>query len=148
MRQANDYLTACGWCWIGVDAPVIDGQISVAEKQTKKVRPYIQVYSPLEVVDWKFDGIGGIQWLITESKVVESTTPDKPEIEYTVRRIWTAGMVRIVKIYVNEKGKSVVESDETYPIFFVLTFSSVAILSSCFRFPVSRTRQTLIQLPD
>lgn len=116
MRQANDYLTACGWCWLGVDAPVIDGQISVAEKQTKKVRPYIQVYSPLEVVDWKFDGIGGIQWLITESKVVESTTPDSPETCYTVRRIWTAGMVRIVKIYVNEKGKSIVESDETYPI--------------------------------
>jgi len=118
MRQANDYLTSCGWCWLGVDAPPMTEQISVEQKAAKKIRPYIQVYSPLEVVDWKFDGIGGLTWLITESKAVESTDPDQPETCYTVRRIWTEGMVRTVKLVVNEKGKTVIASDETAAISY------------------------------
>lgn len=112
MRQANDYLTACGWCWLGVDAPAIDKQVSVAEKKAQKIRPYAQVYSPLEVVDWKFDGIGGLSWLITECKKTESTTADQPEVCFTVRRIWTVGMVRTVKMYQDKNGKTVIFSDD------------------------------------
>jgi hypothetical protein len=114
MRQVNDYLTACGWCWLGVDAPPnMDRQISQAEKVAGKIRPYIQAYSPLEVKDWKFDSIGNLQWLITESGTTESTTPDQPEISYTVRRIWMPGTCRTVKIFINEKGKPEIHSDET-----------------------------------
>lgn len=116
MRMANDYVTACGWCWLGVDAPSIDGQVSQLEKTSQKIRPYVQVYSPLEVVDWKFDGIGGLSWLITESKETESTTFDQPEMCYTVRRIWTLGEVRTVKLAPDAKGKMVVISEDITPI--------------------------------
>lgn len=116
MRQANDYLTACGWCWLGVDAPAIDEQVSQLEKVANKIRPYVQVYSPLEVVDWKFNGIGGLEWLITESKATEITTVDAPETCYTVRRIWSIGQVRTVKLYKDAKGKTAIESDDTIAI--------------------------------
>ena len=55
MLIANDYLTSCGWCWIGVDMPSIpEGeQVSIAQKQADKIRPYWQIYSPLTVKDWK-----------------------------------------------------------------------------------------------
>lgn len=116
MRSANDYITACGWCWLGVDAPPVDGQVSQLEKTAQKIRPYVQVYSPIEIVDWKFDGIGGLSWLITESKETESTTADQPETCYTVRRIWTLGAVRTVKLAPDAKGKMTVISDETTAI--------------------------------
>jgi hypothetical protein len=118
MRQANDFITACRWCWIGVDAPPVSEQVSEAQKTAQKIRPYIQVYSPLEVVDWKFNSTGGLDWLITESEMCESTTPDQPEQHYDVRRIWTPGAVRTVKIQENEKKKKVVVSDETVSISY------------------------------
>jgi hypothetical protein len=116
MRKANDYITTCGWCWLGVDAPMVLEQISVEEKREKKVRPYVQVYSPLEVPDWKFNSIGGLEWLITEGEVYESTTPDQPCEEYHFRRIWTAGQVRTVKIGEKENGEKYIASDETVAI--------------------------------
>ena len=118
MRKANDYLTTCGWCWLGVDAPSVEGQVSEAQKTASKIRPYIQVYSPLEVVDWKLNKTGGLDWLITEIDSCESTTPDQPETEYEVRRIWTPGQCRTVKITENDKGKKVVVSDETVDISY------------------------------
>jgi hypothetical protein len=112
MRQANDYLTAAGWCWVGIDAPPQIGQVSKRDKAANKIRPYMQVYSPLEVVDWRFDKVGNLSWLITECSETETSTPDVPEVTRTVRRIWTAGNVRTVKIQVNEKGKAVIVSDD------------------------------------
>ena len=111
MRQANDYVTACGWCWIGIDAPSVTEQISEAQKVERKIRPYMQVYSPLSVVDWKFDSIGDLEWLITESEECESFSIGQNEMKYELRRIWTKGMVRTVKIAENERGKKTVISD-------------------------------------
>jgi hypothetical protein len=117
MRDANDWITSCGWCWLGVDAPAVDGQVSQAQKDAAKIRPYVQVYSPLSVVDWKFSSIGGLEWLITESEYYESTTPDACDTEYKVRRIWTAGMVRTVKMQEVE-GKMTAVSDSEQPISY------------------------------
>ena len=112
MRKANDYVTSCGWCWLGVDSPTIEGQVSRADKVAKKIRPYIQVYSPLEVVDWKFNAIGELDWLITESDETSATLPEEPEACYKVRRIWTRGAVRIVRMEVTDKGEKIIVSDE------------------------------------
>ncbi len=118
MAEANSYLTTCGWCWIGVDAPTVDGQISQIEKSANKIRPYWQVYSPLSVVDWKFDEIGNLVWLITETEEVESVDLSLPEKCYRIRRIWTAGEVRTVLMTEDAQGKMIVDSDETVSISY------------------------------
>ena len=111
MKQANDYVTACKWCWIGVDAPSYEGQVSVKQKASQKIRPYIQVYSPLAVRDWKFDAIGKLEWLITECfETVTSDVMTEPQ-EYRVRRIWTRGACRTVYMQLRD-NKWTVKSDE------------------------------------
>lgn len=117
MKQVNDYLTACGWCWIGIDSPPLDKQVSVAEKKAKKLRPYWEIYSPLSVKDWKFDGRGGIEWLITEGNQIEAGDVTQPEQDFRVRRIWTPGEVRTVKMKL-ERNEWRVKSDETRKLSF------------------------------
>ena len=114
MIEANDYITSCGWCWIGVDAPNMEGvQVSQTEKQAQKIRPYWSVYSPLSVVDWKFDAIGNLVWLITEGAEYASTTPMDAPMCLKKRAIWTAGNVQVIKSAQNDKGEWEIVSNET-----------------------------------
>lgn len=119
MMQANDYVTACGWCWIGIDVPMVTEQVSVAERDESKIRPYWQVYSPTAVKDWKFDGIGNLEWLITETEEIESTTAEEEPSIYRTRAIWKRedSNVRIVRMQLSDnKWKPV--SDETINISY------------------------------
>ena len=115
MIEANDYITAAGWCWIGVDAPVPDHQISKAEKKAKKIRPYINVYSPVAVPDWKYNEIGELEWLITEGMDYKATTPDAKPTLCKVRRVWTPGNVRTIESQQDEEGKWEIVSDNELP---------------------------------
>lgn len=117
MKEANDYVTACRWCWIGVDAPPADRQVSEAEKVSLKIRPYLQVWNPIAVKDWKYNSIGELEWLITETEEVESTDLNTEEQTYRTRCIWTPGEVR--KVRMQEKDmKWVPVFDETTAISY------------------------------
>ena len=86
-------LVAAKWCWIGIDAPQVEGEVSVAEADAEKIRPYWNLYSPIDVVDWHFDAKGELTWLLTEGTSWDNTDPLKESKEKTVRRLWVPGKV-------------------------------------------------------
>lgn len=91
LRELNSLLTSCRWAWVGVDMPRVTREISVQEKEDKQIRPYWVLYSPLEVVDWCFDELGGVKWVLTET---EEFNNDDPMAEATVRKVrslWEKG---------------------------------------------------------
>jgi len=98
MAEVSAYLTIHGWCWIGVDAPLlpIDAQISQSDKNALKIRPYAQVYDANSVVDWYFSPSGELEWLITESIETLNSSPFMEAQSYKVRRLWERG--RVTKI--------------------------------------------------
>lgn len=95
MRDVNNYVTTCRWCWIGIDAPANPegSPISKARKEQEKIRPYWSVYSPLQVVDWYFDGKGNLQWLITDTVDYLASDPLAKPVNQRVRRLWEPGKV-------------------------------------------------------
>ena len=93
MGDVLRYLVAVKWCWIGIDAPQIDGQVSKAEADSEKLRPYWNLYSPLDVVDWHFDAKGELEWLLTEGISWDNTDPMVESEEKCVRRLWLPGKV-------------------------------------------------------
>lgn len=107
--RVGTFLTAGQWCWIHVDrsAPTLDPstgrpvQRSVMDAEMSGDRVWWGVWPSTSVVDWKFDQVGGIEWLITESEEYETTTPDSPATEWKVRTIWTKQGG--VKLYIDEK---------------------------------------------
>jgi hypothetical protein len=113
MVKVNSYLTVCGWCWIGIDAPVIDmdAQISQAEKEALKIRPYWSVYSPLEVVDWYFGKSGKLEWILTEGVEQIASDPFIPPVSRKYRKLWQMG--RVTK-FVYKEDSEAIETTEIY----------------------------------
>ena len=134
--------TACRWAWIGVDMPRIKGEdgqprrISRAEAQAMKVRPYWQWYGANEVVDWKFNELGELEWLITERFELFSANPAQEPVQHVIRHVWMPGMLRVV---VGEVPKGTVPSiynppklvkDEEVPIDIdIVPFTPVGDIS-------------------
>ena len=95
MREVSDLVFACGWCWIGVDAPAVkdDGSpYTQAEKEAKKIRPYWQVYSPLDVMDWSFDEQGALEWIKTRRVHYDDSQPMTKPVAQNVVTLWEKGL--------------------------------------------------------
>jgi len=110
MSLINSYLTVCGWCWLGVDAPNLDAttQISVLDKEELKIRPYWQAYSPLQVVDWHINSNGVIEWLITEGYEYVAANPFEKAAEVKYRKLWEPG--KVTKFTYNPKNPSKIDN--------------------------------------
>lgn len=94
MRRVNDVVTACRWCWVGVDSPLFDAlNVNLRDRAIKKLRPYWTLYGPDEVVDWKIGPDGRLVWLITElTECVTSDDPYEAAREVRVRNLWQPGL--------------------------------------------------------
>lgn len=96
MRNISGITLAAGWCWLGVDAPARkeDGtQFTQAEKEAQKIRPYWQVYSPLDVMDWHFDDLGNLVWIKTKKIVYDDSDPTAIIKPVKVISLWEMGKV-------------------------------------------------------
>ena len=114
MREANNYVTACGWCWIGVDAPAnpTEEAISIARKAEEKIRPYWSLYAPTQVVDWYFDARGQLKWLLTESIEYLGADPWVKPAEVKIRRLWQPGVVTEYTFGTGENKNKIIRQEE------------------------------------
>lgn len=120
MREVSSYLLATKWCWIGVDAPMRkeDGEeFSIAEKEALKIRPYWQVYSPLDVLDWFFDEQGNLEWIKTQHLKYDDSNPATRPEPVRVVKLWEKGLVTEYTAR-KVRGKEVIEAEQ-----FQLTLS-------------------------
>ena len=93
MRRVNDMLTACRWCWIGVDSPQFDAEnTNLEQRATQKLRPYWTLYAPTDVVDWKIRDDGTILWLLTEGEEYRAGDPYVAPSTVRVRNLWEPGV--------------------------------------------------------
>lgn len=121
-EEINAYLTATKWCWLGVDMPRVDSQdMSIADKEQLDIRPYWQVYSPLDVVDWSFDSRGQLLWLITAGKDEVANDPWQKTQSKPYRILWEPG--RATKIYYEDKGNT--RKVDGLPLEFEFNYSAV-----------------------
>jgi len=111
MMEVNSYLTVARWCWIRVDAPNIAGvELTQAEKDRKKIRPYWSVLSPRSVVDWKIASDGTVEWVLIEW---EDYRADDPRFEATTvkcRSLWEPG--KVTKYWYDQDDMSKIVSSE------------------------------------
>lgn len=102
MAEVSSLLTACRWCWVGIDRPPASGGASVAAREAAGDRIYWQIYQPNEVVDWSFDARGGLAWLLTERNVYTDSDPRVEPGASKVRYLWEPG--RVSKMVMADKG--------------------------------------------
>lgn len=90
MKDANDFLTAAGWCWIGLNAPPNDGsEKTLRQIREQRLRAYWQLYSPLDVRDWELDPLTGeTVWALTESTNIQNSNPRRSAVKTKHRFLW------------------------------------------------------------
>jgi len=106
-------LISTKWCWIGIDAPQIDGLVSMATARSEKLRPYWHLYTAQEVVDWHFDEKGELTWLMTETEKWDNSDPEVFAEVKCVRRLWKKGSVTEYVIKKDGVNGAKIESENT-----------------------------------
>ena len=112
MAQVNSLITACRWCWIGIDAPAIEApeKISKADKEAQKIRPYWTLYRPTQVVDWYIDQQGVPQWVLTDIIQYDGIDPKEAATTTHVRELWTPGLM--TRYIYDDDGKTITNQEE------------------------------------
>lgn len=86
-KSVADMLATYGTAWIVVDKPAYQAQ-TLAEEQLLGIRPYANLYSPMQVLDWSFErGMNGV------SKLVYLKIREASYDKYDVIRVWTPEVV-------------------------------------------------------
>jgi hypothetical protein len=109
MRGVSDLITACGWCWIGVDLPAITDRTTLAEQRNSKIRAYWQLYAPQEVVDWSYSETGVLEWLLLETQITKTADATTPRSTHKARVNWTP---QSATVYVYKNGKNGMPKEE------------------------------------
>ena len=110
MSEVNSYLTVCKWCWIKIDAPEVEEEVSIADKKKKKLRPYWTVKDPRQIVDWKITSDGVVQWVLDEWEDYVADDPREEPETITYRTLWEPG--KITRYRLSKDKSKIVETTE------------------------------------
>jgi len=88
MRAVNDTLSVYGSAWIAVDRPSYQAA-TLAEEQALGIRPYATLYTPLQVLDWRFERAINGRYELTYVKIREASLDT-----HDVIRVWTPDLIQ------------------------------------------------------
>jgi len=83
MKEANSLAMIYGHCWILVDKPQTEENLTLEQEIALGIRPYAQLISPENIMDWNYTRVNG-RYELDYLKQVESDTDDALTI-----RVWT-----------------------------------------------------------
>jgi hypothetical protein len=105
MKEANSLAMIYGHCWILVDKPVTETVLTLAEEIELDIRPYAQLVTPENIMDWHYHRVLGKQQLVY-LKMKEYEDEDT-----LVVKIWTNETVSRYSLD-KKKGKGVTLLEE------------------------------------
>lgn len=98
MRQVDITTSIYGAAWIVVDKPAVE-LMTAAEEQAFGVRPYVALYSPINVIDWKFTRQLNGSYQLTYVKVIEES--DDEAVYY---KEFMPDVIRTWRVSENNRG--------------------------------------------
>ena len=105
MKDVAQWASVFGHCWIAVAKPNV-GAITLADEQALGARPYLSLYNPLAVTDWRWSRQinGGYQ--LSYIKYLEEVNGTE-----TVIKEWTADSITTYRVDTQEEKVLSVEVD-------------------------------------
>jgi hypothetical protein len=92
MRDVSTYSSIYGHCWVVIDKPLTTAHTR-AEELSQNIRPYMSIFTPENVVDWKYTRSINGAYHLTYLKVFESGNKD-----IDVYRVYTPESIQVVQI--------------------------------------------------
>ena len=106
MREAHTLASVYGHSWVIVDKPNMQTQTR-AEELALGIRPYLCVFSAENVTNWHYTRTSMGSYELDYLQVIEEATT-----EYVVYRVYTPGMVEILKVTLDDDIVTVIEQNE------------------------------------
>jgi len=103
MREVSIYSSVYGAVWVVVDKPSTPA-VTLADQQAKNIRPYVSMYSPENVIDWKFERQENGVHQLAQLTLLESSGED-----YSIIKHYTVDTVQIRKYFTDSRNYEVLQ---------------------------------------
>lgn len=127
MKEAQIWASVYGHVWVMLDKPKSNAGTR-AEELAQEIRPYVNLFTPENVLDWKWERMPSGRYELVYLKVRESLIKESAnETEQTIRE-WTKETIRLFEVENNEEVKIIEEMENPLgmiPAVFVPSQRSV-----------------------
>jgi hypothetical protein len=106
MKQCNTLAMIYGHVWAIVDKPMVEGAQTLDQEIANGIRPYAQIITPENILDWNYERVFGRQ-VLTYLKQKESEDEDNIMI-----RVWTPEVICRYRVSKTNTTVTVIEEIE------------------------------------
>jgi len=92
MREVQQYASVYGHCWLLLDKPNSNARTRAEELQ-QEIRPYMNIYTPENVMDWEWDRAASGKYYLKYLKIREFRSREKD-----VYRLWFLDRIDTVEL--------------------------------------------------
>jgi hypothetical protein len=92
LREVQTYASVYGHCWLLIDKPNSNARTRAEELQ-QEIRPYMNIYTPENVMDWDWERAASGKYYLSYLKIREHRSRDKD-----VYRIWYLDRIDTVEL--------------------------------------------------
>jgi len=103
MKEAQVYSSVYGHCWMLLDKPPVEAKTR-AEELGMEIRPYLSIFTPENIYDWKFDRMMNGRYELSYLKIRESY-----DNEFAYFKIWTRESIKTYKLPIDDDKGTLVE---------------------------------------
>jgi hypothetical protein len=127
MKEAQIWASVYGHVWVILDKPKSNAGTR-AEELAQEIRPYVNLFTPENVLDWKWERMPSGRYELVYLKVREALIKESDnETEETIRE-WTKDMIRLSQVSNKSESKIIDEMENPLgmiPAVFVPSQRSV-----------------------
>ena len=92
LREVQTYASVYGHCWLLIDKPNSNARTRAEELQ-QEIRPYMNIYTPENVIDWDWERAASGKYYLSYLKIREHRSRDKD-----IYRIWYLDRIDTVEL--------------------------------------------------
>ena len=92
LREVQTYASVYGHCWLLIDKPNSNARTRAEELQ-QEIRPYMNIYTPENVMDWDWERAASGKYYLSYLKIREHRSRDKD-----IYRIWYLDRIDTVEL--------------------------------------------------
>lgn len=92
LREVQTYASVYGHCWLLVDKPNSNARTRAEELQ-QEIRPYLNIYTPENVLDWEWDRAASGKYYLKHLKIREFRSKEKD-----IYRLWYLDRIDTVEM--------------------------------------------------
>ena len=92
LKEVQSYASVYGHCWVLVDKPNSNARTRAEELQ-QEIRPYINIYTPENIIDWNYERAPSGKYYLNFLKIREHVDGDKE-----IYRIWYLDKIDTVEM--------------------------------------------------